>query len=40
MTAYAMEGDRRMCLDAGMDDYIAKPVEAEELRTVISRNLA
>ena len=40
MTAYAMEGDRRMCLDAGMDDYIAKPVEAEELRSVISRNLA
>jgi len=40
MTAYAMEGDRRMCLDAGMDDYIAKPVEAEVLRSVISRNLA
>jgi len=39
MTAYAMEGDRRMCLDGGMDDYIAKPVEAGELRSVISRNL-
>ncbi|MDK2959529.1 MAG: hypothetical protein PWP47_1573 [Synergistaceae bacterium] len=40
MTAYAREGDREMCLDAGMDDYIAKPVEAGELRSVISRNLA
>ncbi len=39
MTAYAMEGDRQKCLDAGMDDYIAKPVEADELRSVIRRNL-
>ena len=39
MTAYAMEGDRQRCLDAGMDDYIAKPVEAEKLREVIGKNL-
>jgi CheY-like chemotaxis protein len=39
MTAYAMEGDRQMCLDAGMDDYIAKPVDPEELVDVIIRNL-
>ena len=39
MTAYAMEGDRQMCLSAGMDDYIAKPVDAGELRLVIGRNL-
>ena len=32
-------GDRQMCLSAGMDDYIAKPVEAGELRLVIGRNL-
>lgn len=40
MTAYAMEGDRQMCLDAGMDDYIAKPVEADQLLAVITKNLA
>ena len=39
MTAYAMEGDRQMCLDAGMDDYIAKPVDPDELVEVIIRNL-
>jgi len=39
MTAYAMEGDRQMCLDAGMDDYIAKPVDPDELVAVIIRNL-
>lgn len=39
MTAYAMEGDRQMCLDAGMDDYIAKPVDPDELVAVITRNL-
>ncbi|NLK19396.1 MAG: response regulator [Synergistaceae bacterium] len=39
MTAYAMEGDRQKCLDAGMDDYIAKPVEAEKLREIIGKNL-
>jgi signal transduction histidine kinase/CheY-like chemotaxis protein len=31
MTANAMEGDRERCIDAGMDDYITKPVSSEQL---------
>jgi CheY-like chemotaxis protein len=37
MTAYAMKGDRESCLDAGMDDYIAKPIKMRELLTTINR---
>lgn len=37
MTANAMQGDREMCLDAGMDAYITKPVRINELRDVLSR---
>jgi CheY-like chemotaxis protein len=37
MTAYALEGDRERCLKAGMDGYISKPVQIEELRMALER---
>jgi CheY-like chemotaxis protein len=37
VTAYALQGDREMCLDAGMDDYISKPIRMEELAGVLSK---
>jgi CheY-like chemotaxis protein len=36
MTAHAMEGDRTRCLEAGMDGYIAKPVNVKQLVQVLS----
>jgi PAS domain S-box-containing protein len=37
VTAHAMEGDRQRCLDAGMDDYVSKPMDPEKLEAAIVR---
>jgi signal transduction histidine kinase/DNA-binding response OmpR family regulator len=39
MTAHAMVGDRESCLEAGMDDYVAKPLQAKELFAIIENLL-
>lgn len=35
LTAFAIQGDREKCLDAGMDGYVAKPFQAKELCDVL-----
>ena len=37
MTANAMQGDRELCLEAGMDDYLAKPIRVAELVAALER---
>jgi PAS domain S-box-containing protein len=37
MTAYAMKGDREKCLGAGMNDYIAKPIDLDALAVALGR---
>ncbi|HEX5804482.1 MAG TPA: response regulator [Azospira sp.] len=37
MTANAMPGDREKCLAAGMDDYVSKPIELDDIRAVLRR---
>jgi PAS domain S-box-containing protein len=37
MTAFAMKEDRERCLEAGMDDYVDKPIDPEKFRTIIEK---
>ena len=37
ITAYALEGDREKCLEAGMDDYISKPINKEDLARALQK---
>jgi PAS domain S-box-containing protein len=37
MTARAMAGDRERCMEAGMDDYLSKPVDSAQLREMLAR---
>lgn len=37
MTAHAMQGDREICLGAGMDDYLTKPIKREKVFEVLNK---
>ena len=37
MTAHALHGDRQRCMDAGMDDYVSKPLDPRKVFQAIER---
>jgi CheY-like chemotaxis protein len=37
LTANAFEEDRRRCMEAGMDDYLAKPFDRDDLQQVLDK---
>jgi CheY-like chemotaxis protein len=37
MTANAMQGDKEECIEAGMDDYISKPINLNDLKTLLEK---
>lgn len=40
LTANAISGDQQRCLDAGMDDYITKPIDFQKLEEIIKKHLS